>query len=679
MANAPETFAFQAEVSEVLDLVIHSLYSHREIFVRELISNASDALDKLRFRALTEHDLVPEGTPREIRVIPDEEAGTITFEDFGVGMTREELISELGTIARSGTRAFVARAKQATSGEDGGAPPELIGQFGVGFYSAWLVADRVEVVSRAAGHEDAWRWSSDAKEGFTVEPAERESVGTAITLHLRDDAKEYLSDWKLRQLIGQYSDFVNHPIMLQVQRMEPADPDAATDGDGDGEDPPPPKVTTALEQVNKATALWRRPKAEVTDEEYAEFYKHLNHDWEAPLTHIHFQVEGTQSFTGLLYVPARPPMDLFSTHHRRGVRLYVKRVFIMDDAEELVPQWLRFIRGLIDSDDLPLNVSRELLQDSAVVRRITKQVVRKSLEMFEQLAKDEEAYAKFWEAFGAVLKEGLHFATDQADRLSKLVRYHSSASEDTWTSLSDYVSRMPEGQEAIYYVIAPSQRAAATSPYLEAVKARGYEVLFMTDPVDEWVVKGGLTTFDDKPLVSVASSDFKLDAKTDEDAERDGEEGSDTSDAGDDAPIQALLKRFQEVLGDRVAEVRTSERLTDSPVCLVIPPGGLHAHWERILKQTDATFQATRRILELNPKHPVIQTLAQRLASQTDAAGEDAEGSGEGKDGVLQVDDELRGWMELLYDQALLTEGSPIEDPNAFARRMTSLLQSAMG
>ena len=664
MAEAPETYAFQAEVHEVLDLVIHSLYSHREIFVRELVSNASDALDKLRFRALTEHDLVPEGTPQEIRVLPDEGAGTLTFEDFGVGMTREELIRELGTIARSGTRAFMARAKEAGGGDTGGAPPELIGQFGVGFYSAWLVAERVDVVSRAAGSQEAWRWSSDAKDGFTLEPAERELVGTTITLHLRDDAKEYLADWKLRELISQYSDFVSHPIMLLVKRMEPAD---EADGAAAGDDPPPPKVTEELEQVNRATALWRRPKSEVSEDEYAEFYKHLNHDWEGPLAHMHFQVEGTQSFTGLLFVPSRPPMDLFSTQHRRGVRLYVKPVFIMDDAEDLVPQWLRFVRGVIDSDDLPLNVSRELLQDSAVVRRITKQVIRKSLEMFEGLAKDADAYATFWEAYGAVLKEGLHFATDQAERVSKLVRYHSSASEDAWTGLDDYVSRMPEAQEAIYYVIAPSQRAATTSPYLEAVKARGYEVLFMTDPVDEWVVKGGLSTFDGKPLVSVASADLKLDASPD------AQDSDSASQGEDDAPspeVKALIKQFQTVLGDRVAEVRTSERLTDSPACLVIPPGGLHAHWERILKQTDATFQATRRILELNPKHPVVTGLAKRLAAQA------SEESGEG--GAAALDDELRGWMELVYDQALLTEGSPIEDPNAFAQRMTSLLAAAI-
>ncbi len=667
MADAPETFAFQAEVHEVLDLVIHSLYSHREIFVRELISNASDALDKLRFRALTEHDLVPDGTPQEIRVSPDEDAGTLTFEDFGVGMTREERISELGTIARSGTKAFVTRAKEAAGAAPDGAPPELIGQFGVGFYSAWLVADRVEVVSRAAGHEDAWRWASDAKEGFTVEPAERDSVGTAITLHLREDAKEYLSDWKLRELIGRYSDFVSHPIMLLVKRMEPAEPtdDDATDG-ADGGDPPPPKVREELEQVNKATALWRRPKSEISEEEYAEFYKHLNHDWEAPLTHIHFQVEGTQSFTGLLYVPPRPPMNLFSTQHRRGVRLYVKRVFIMDDAEELVPQWLRFVRGVVDSDDLPLNVSRELLQDSAVVRRITKQVTRKSLEMFEKLAEDADSYATFWSSYGAVIKEGLHFGTDQTERLSKLVRFHSTASEDAWTSLEDYVSRMPEGQKAIYYVIAPSQRAAATSPYLEAVKARGYEVLFLTDPVDEWVVKGGLSTFEDKPLVSVAGADFKLEPADDDQEPKDDEDATSSEPSVD---IEALLDRFREVLGDRVAEVRTSERLTDSPVCLVIPPGGLHAHWERILKQTDATFQATRRILELNPKHPVIQGMAARLAARGDA--DQAEDSG-------AQDEELRGWVELLYDQALLTEGSPIEDPNEFAQRMTALLAAAI-
>ncbi|HSP80762.1 MAG TPA: molecular chaperone HtpG, partial [Myxococcaceae bacterium] len=433
MSTQRETHTFQAEINQLLNLVINSLYSHKEIFLRELVSNASDALDKLRFRSVTEPELL-EGEPAlEIRLLPDAEKGTLTIEDTGIGMTHDELVKNLGTIAHSGSREFLELVQQR-----GQKDVNLIGQFGVGFYSAYLVADRVEVVSRAAGKDgQAWRWSSDAKGSFTVEPAERATRGTSITLHLKEDQKEFLDGWRLRSLVTQYSDYVSHPIKLEVEKST-----------GEGEEK---KTEKSLEVVNKASALWQRAKSEITDEQYQEFYKHLSHDWEPPLAWTHFRTEGNQVFTGLLFVPKHPPFDLNSPT-QRGVRLFVKRVLIMDSCEELLPQWLRFVRGVVDSDDLPLNVSREMLQDSAVVQAIRKHVTKKTLDLLEKLAKDKpEDYRKFWEGFGTVLKEGLAVEAEHREKLGNLLRYESTR-EEGLTSLAEYVGRMKEGQEAIYYV-----------------------------------------------------------------------------------------------------------------------------------------------------------------------------------------------------------------------------------
>jgi molecular chaperone HtpG len=625
-----ETHSFQAEINQLLNLVINSLYSHKEIFLRELVSNASDALDKLRFRTITEPELLGDEPTLEIRIIPDAERGTVTIEDTGIGMTHDELVKNLGTIAHSGSREFLEMLRQR-----GQKDANLIGQFGVGFYSAYLVADRVEVVSRAAGKDpQAWKWTSEAKGSFTVEPAERTSRGTAVTLHLKEDQKEFLDEWRLRQLITQYSDYVGHPIQLRVKKTTDVI-DAKT-----GEK----TTTTAFETINKASALWQRPKSEITDEQYQEFYKHLTHDYEAPLAWTHFKTDGNQQFTGLIFLPKNRPFDLDSNQRRRGVRLFVKRVFIMDDAEELLPPWLRFARGVVDSDDLPLNVSRELLQDSAVVRSIRKHVVKKTLDLLEKLSKDKpEDYTAFWKNFGAILKEGLAADSEHREKLGALVRYESSR-EEGLTSLADYVSRMKEGQQAIYYVFGESRKALEGSPHLETLRKRGYEVLYLTDPVDEWAAQG-LREFNGKPLVSALQADLKLQETAEEKREKEQRAES----------IKSLTERIKEVLKDAVREVRVSDRLTDSPVCLVLPEGGSPAFLERLLREHGRSMPRAKRILEVNPAHPVIEHLNKLHARDAQSA-------------------QVAEWIELLHDQALLTEGSPLEDPNRFAKRMTALL-----
>jgi molecular chaperone HtpG len=605
-----EPHAFQAEVSQVLNLVIHSLYSHKEIFLRELISNASDALDKLRFRSLTEPTLTTGDVPLEIRVVADKEKGTLTIEDTGVGMTHDELVRDLGTVARSGSKAFIEHLRAKGEGKD----LALIGQFGVGFYSAYLVADRVDVVSRAAGSPEAWRWRSDGKETFFVEADTRETHGTSITLHLRGDQKEFLDDWRLKELVRRYSDYVSHPIRV------------------------------GGETVNKASALWQRPKSEITDEQYREFYKHLTHAADEPVGWTHFRVEGKQEFVGLLFLPGEAPFDLdFGTKHR-GVRLFVRRVFILDDSEELLPQWLRFMRGVVDSNDLPLNVSRELLQDSDAVRAIKKQLTKKSLDLLESIAKERpDDYVKVWAAFGVVLKEGLASDYEYKERLAGLVRYRTTHG-DAPTSLADYVARMKPEQRAIYYVLGESLQAASTSPHLEELKKRGFEVLVMTDPVDEWATES-LRDFDEKPLVSAMRADLKLDESTEQKNER--EEQAKT--------LAPLLTRMKTYLDERVIDVKLSDRLTDSPCCLVRGDHATHAYVERLLRERGRAVPKVQRTLEVNGGHPLVKHLEQLV--EKGAASE-----------------EVDALIDVLYGQALITEGSPLEDPNRFAQNLTRLL-----
>jgi molecular chaperone HtpG len=633
--SEPIVHRFQAEVTQVLRLVINSLYSNPDVFLRELVSNASDALDKLRFRAISEPELLDADASLRVRIVPDREAGTLTIEDNGIGMTAAELEKNLGTVAWSGSRDFVERirsagAKPGESAED--ARLRLIGQFGVGFYSAFLVADRVDVVSRAAGHADASRWSSDGRESFSIEAAERAERGTSVVLHLKPELREELTTGhQLRRLVERYSDYVGHPIELMVERSEKGE------------------KHREFQKINEASALWQRSPSEVTEAQYAELYKHLSHDWEGPLAWRHFRIEGTQMFSGIVFIPKRRPFDLFdASAAQKGLRLHVQRVFVMDDADALLPRWLRFVRGVVDSEDLPLNVSREVLQDSKLVKLIKKQVIHQTLDLLEEIARDKpEDYAKLWADFGAVIKEGFHFDPDLSGRIAKLFRAETT-DKPGLLSLDEYVDAMPAEQPAIYYATGLEKSVIAASPHLEALKRRSWNVLLLTDPVDPFAVEA-LEKYRDKPLVSVSKADLKLP----EDAAREADRKAREAEA---APV---LDRFKSVLAERVSEVRASDRLTDSPVCLVVPEGGLEAHIERMLRAARQQMGPTKRILEVNLTHPLVQGIA--ALDQPEGQREDVE--------------EL---IKALYDQALLAEGSPVEDPARLARQLTRLLTQAV-
>jgi molecular chaperone HtpG len=626
-----QTHSFQAEVSQVLKLVVNSLYSHKEVFLRELVSNASDALDKLRFRALSEPDLMPEGTELRIRIIPNDDARTLTISDNGIGMSEQDLKDHLGTIARSGTKEFLAKLEEAKAEGN----PQLIGQFGVGFYSAFLVADRVDVVTRAAGSDVALRWSSDAKESYTIEPAERDTQGTDVILHLSAEHAEFLQGYRLRDLVSRYSDYLAHPIEMPKVRL------ASEKGEAPQEGP-------EFDRINQEGALWQKSPKDVTEEQYAEFYKHLSHDWEKPLSHRHFHVEGTQMFKGILFLPKRPPFDLFEQGAEHGVRLHVRRVFVMDNCEELVPKHLRFLKGLVDSEDLPLNVSRELLQDSRAVQIIKKQVTNHALSMLEELATDRaEDYKGFWKSFGPVLKEGLHYGVDDLERYSKLLRYRSSSSE--FTSLAEYVSRMKEGQTAIYYAAGLDLKVLESSPHLEGLKKLGYEVLYMTDAVDPFAMSR-LQEFEGKAFKNAMEEKLDLSEKKSEEEKQQEAAAKEAS--------GPLLERFKQVLSEQVSEVRASDRLFESPVCLVTPEGGVAPHIERLMRAHNQSFPESKRILEVNPGHPVIENL--KRAHEADGASTT-----------------VADWIALLYDQALIAEGSPLPDPGAFSRRLSQLMGRA--
>jgi len=619
----PIRHEFQAEVAEVLKLVVTSLYSNKEVFLRELVSNAADALDKLRFQGLSRPELLTEGENLSIKITTDPAAKTITIADNGIGMTEAELAENLGTIARSGTREFAKMIEQAHANAE--SAPHLIGQFGVGFYSAFLVSDHVEVISRAAGQEQAHRWVSDGKQDYTLEPATREAAGTSVILHMREDTAEFLEEFRLRSLIQRYSDYVNYTIELGTQS-----PDKALE----------------FSAANKASALWQRAPKDITDEQYNEFYKHLTHDWEEPRARRHFHVEGTQEFTGLLFLPKSPPFDLFDPSSKHGVRLHVRRVLIMEACEELLPKWLRFIKGVIDSEDLPLNVSRETLQDSRVVKTIRKQIVNHSLTLLEELATEHaDEYRIFWEAFGPVLKEGLHFDPEDKTRIAQLLRFATSNADEP-TSLKDYVSRMKEGQADIYYAVGPTRKLLSASPQLESLRQKGFEVLYLTDPVDPFAISN-LSEFEGKKLTDVMSAEFK----------QPGDEPTAASEE-DAKASEPLFKKIQEVLGDRVGEVRASRRLADSPACLVVPAGGLPPFLERMLKARQMDVPEAKRILEINPEHALVAQLRKLYIVDPQSA-------------------KLVDWVELLFDQALLAEGSPVEDPARFARRLTKLMSDA--
>lgn len=628
MGAPKETLGFQAEVKELLQLMIHSLYSNKEIFLRELVSNASDAADRLRFESIASPGLYDNDTELRILVDFDKNARTITVSDNGIGLSRSEAIEHLGTIAKSGTREFFSRL----SGDEK-KDAALIGQFGVGFYSAFIVADRVTVRSRRAGlpSTDGVEWSSDGSGEFSVETIERRDRGTDVVLHLREGEDDFLSSWRLKSILQKYSDHISLPIQMQKEEWDADKKEQVR--------------TDELETVNQASALWARPKSEISDDEYRQFYKHVSHDFEDPLAWIHGKVEGRTEYTQLLYVPAHAPFDLWDRERRGGLKLYVRRVFIMDDAQQLMPVYLRFIRGVIDSNDLPLNVSRELLQESRDVKGIREGSTKKVLTMLEDLAENQtERYATFWSEFGQVLKEGVGEDTANRERIAKLCRFATTANDDSAqvVSLAQYVARMKEGQDKIYYVTAESFAAASHSPHLEIFRQKGVEVLLLSDRVDEWILSF-LHEFDGKELQSVAKGGLDL-GKLEDEAEKKAHQ--DQAEKYTD-----LTQRMKATLGDAIKEVRVTFRLTDSPACLVAEDGEMSGNLARMLKAAGQNAPETKPILEINPEHALIQRL---------------------KTEQVHFDD----WSRVLFDQATLAEGGHLDDPAGFVKRLNTLLMS---
>jgi len=625
LESVKETLGFQAEVKQLLRLMIHSLYSNREIFLRELVSNASDACDRLRFEAIARPELMQAGEELSIRADYDKAARTITISDNGIGMSRADLIEHLGTIARSGTREFFDHLTG-----DQQKDAQLIGQFGVGFYSAFIVADRVEVVTRRAGlpEQEAVRWESDGAGTFSIEPHSRPDRGTDVILHLKADQDELLSSWKLRSILVKYSDHIATPIRMPKESWDKDSNEFRRSGE--------------LETVNQASALWARPKSDITEQQYRDFYKHLSHDFGDALTWTHNRVEGRSEYIQLLYVPEQAPFDLWDRRHQHGLKLYVRRVFIMDDAEQLLPAYLRFVRGVVDSNDLPLNVSREILQESRDVRAIREGCTKRVLSLLEDVAQNRaDDYAKFWAQFGQVLKEGVGEDPANRERIVRLLRFRTRTSDAVpGTSLADYVSRMPSAQSSIFYLTADSLEAARSSPHLEIFGKKGVDVLLLTDRVDEWMV-GFLTEFDGKPLVSVAKGDLDLEGLAD------ASEKQEQQKVADD--LKDVLDRVREALGPKVAQVRLSARLTDSPACVVVDKDQMSAHLQRLLKAAGQDAPAAAPILELNGQHPLVLHLRE--------AGE-----------------RLSDWAHLLLDQAILVDGGQLADAAAYVRRVNELL-----
>lgn len=614
MSTEKQTHGFQAEVSRLLHLMIHSLYSNREIFLRELVSNASDACDKLRFQSLDNPALIGEGAEPAITLTIDKEAGTLTVADNGIGMDESDVVDNLGTIARSGTEKFLAQL----SG-DQKKDAQLIGQFGVGFYSAFIVADKVTVETRKAGSDKASgvRWESDGQGEFTVEGIERLQPGTAVILHLRDDARDFLDPFKIRQVINQYSDHVAFPINL------------LTPADGDAEE--------SSETLNSATALWQRPRQEVSDEEYQSFYKHISHDFQDALSWSHNKVEGALEYTSLLYLPARAPFDLYHRDANRGLKLYVQRVFIMDDAEQFLPQYLRFVKGVIDAPDLPLNVSRELLQDYGPVQKIRAALTKRVLQMLKKLSNDEEQYKAFWSQFGQVLKEGIGEDADNREAIAALLRFASTHEEEGVTRLDAYLERKPAEQESIYYLLADTPSAALNSPHLEVFRKKGIEVLLLSDPVDEWMVSY-LDSYKDVKLVNAARGELDLD-------EAAGEAESDNP----------LVARLKDSLAEQVESVRATRRLVDSPSCLVLAEDQLGPQMRRMLEAAGQPVPENKPVLEVNLDHDLLKAL-----------------------GTVDDGERFNDLAALLLDQAMLAEGQLPKDPAATARRMHQMLVSAV-
>lgn len=649
MSESVQKYEFQTETRQLLDLMIHSVYSHKEIFLRELISNASDALDKLRFEAVKNTDLAQYTSDPHIRLEADSAQHTLTVSDNGIGMNRDEVIRFIGTIAKSGTTEYMRLIKEAKESQ---LTPELIGQFGVGFYSSFMVAEKVTLVTRRAGDDKAVKWVSEGDGTYTLEDAERAEPGTTVTLKLKptdkdESAEDYSTEWTLRQIVKKYSDFVAYPIRMQVERTESERNEDGTPKEGGQE-----QKVVRDEVLNSMKAIWTRPEKEVTDEEYNEFYKHVSHDWSEPLKRILYKAEGTNEFRALLYIPAKAPFDLFYRDgERSGIHLYIKRVFIMNDCKELIPEYLRFVRGVVDSEDLSLNISREILQKNRQIEIIRKSLVRKVLDVLKTMRNDQkEAYATFWGEFGRVLKEGLFQDSTNRESLFELCLFQSTASEGQ-TTMDEYVARMKEGQDVIYYMTGPSRKAIENSPHLEAFREKGYEVLLFTDPVDEMWVQ---SVFDHKGkrLQSVGKGAAEL--GSDEERKKAEEERKEKA-----KEYQSLLDAIRDALSDHVKEVRLSGRLTSSPACLVGNAYDMTPMMEQIMRATGRDVGTVKRILELNPDHAILQKLHDVFAKDS-------------------ADARIREYAELLYGQALLAEGSPLPDPGGFSRRLADLMSQSL-
>ncbi|GFO64174.1 molecular chaperone HtpG [Geomonas paludis] len=632
---------FETEVQQLLDLVIHSLYSNKEIFLRELISNASDAIDKIKFESHSNMELLEGNADWKIKLHADKEAGTLTITDNGIGMSMDEVADNIGTIAKSGTKNFVAALKEQNLADN----PELIGQFGVGFYASFMVADKVVLTTRRAGEKQyGCRWESTGDGSYSIEECEKETRGTEIVLHLKDDMKEFLDEWKIRSIVKKYSDYVQYPIVMDITRSEPVKDAEGKVIEGGGT-----IDKTTEETLNSMKAIWTRPKSEITEEEYEEFYKHISHDYDKPLSTIHYSAEGVSEFKAIVYIPSHKPFDLFLRDHKKGVHLYVKRVYITDNCEALLPDYLRFIKGVVDSSDLPLNVSREILQEDVQIKRIQKSLVGKVLStLAEMKEKNLDDYLKFYGEFGPVLKEGIHFDYANKEKLQDLLLFESSKTEKgKFVSLKEYVERMPEGQKEIYFITGMSRESVENSPYMEALRKKDYEVLYMTDPVDEWVVQA-IHEYQEKHLKAIDRGDLELDTE-EEKKEKEAKKEEAKKEFG------GVMEYIQETLKDRVKEVRLSSRLTESACCLVADEMGLNANMEKILKAMNQEVPEGKRILELNPEHQIMQVMTAMFEKD-------------------KTNPKLADYSELLFDQALLTEGSPIKDPLRFTRLVSELM-----
>jgi molecular chaperone HtpG len=639
-----ENMQFQTEVDQLLQLMIHSLYSNKEIFLRELISNSADACDKLRFEAISDDSLYEGDGDLRIEIDFDEKANTVTVRDNGIGMTRDEIIENIGTIAKSGTKEFLAKLTG-----DAAKDSNLIGQFGVGFYSSFIVAEKVTLSSRKAGDDKSAgsRWESTGEGGFSLETIDMDAHGTEIVLHLKDDEKEFANKYRLQNIISTYSDHIPLPIKMlnKIEAVEATE--EVKDDDGNVITPAQEAVEASetWETVNKANALWTRPKSEIKKDEYKDFYKTISNDWQDPLTWSHNRVEGKLEYTSLLYIPSKAPMDLYEQKQQHGIKLYVKRVFIMDDTENLMPHYLRFVRGLIDTNDLPLNISREILQSNRIVDSMRKASVKKILSLLEKMAKkDDEQYATFWKEFGQAMKEGVVEDFNNKNRIAKLFRFSSTETDSSkqTVSLEAYIERMKEGQDKIYYVSAESFNAAKNSPHLEIFRKKGIEVLLLSDRVDEWMM-GSFTEFDGKKLQSVAKGDLDL-------GELDSDEDKEEQKKAEDEAA-SIVKQLKEELSEKVEDVRVSHRLTSSPSCLILNEHDMALYMQQMMKQAGHEMPSSKPVLEINPTHPLLA----RMTAETD-------------------DNKFKEWASVLFDQALLAEGGQLEDPAGFVHKLNSLM-----